>query len=62
LPKAGFSSAKPELGQEMGSEGEPLIEAFKTGQPFYALSTRKAVFEVNGSSSPAIVKQAVIRT
>lgn len=33
LPKTGSSSAKPELGQEMASEGEALIEAFKNGQP-----------------------------
>ena len=29
LPKSGSSPAKPELGQEMASEGEALIEAFK---------------------------------
>jgi hypothetical protein len=35
LVKPGSSPAKPELGQEMASEGEALIEAFRTGQPFY---------------------------
>lgn len=59
LPKSGSSPAKPELGQEMASEGEALIEAFKNGQPFYALTAWKAVPQVNGGGSPVIVKQAV---
>jgi hypothetical protein len=59
LPKSGSSPAKPELGQEMASEGEALIEAFKNGQPFYTLTAWKAVPEVNGGGSPVIVKQAV---
>ena len=46
------------FGQEMASEGEALIEAFRTGQPFYTLTAWKAVPEVNGGS-PVIVKQAV---
>ena len=62
LPKPGSSPAKPELGQEMTSEGEALIEALKTGQPFYTLAAWKAVPEVNGGSSPVIVKQALART
>lgn len=62
LPKPGSSSAKPELGQELASEGEALIEAFKSGQQFYTLTAWKAVPEVNGNSSPVIVKQAVART
>ncbi|HEY1575801.1 MAG TPA: hypothetical protein VGF82_01840 [Terracidiphilus sp.] len=62
LPKAGSSPAKPELGQEVASEGEALIEAFKSGQSFYALTAWKAVPEVNGSGSPVILKQAVARS
>jgi len=62
LPKASSSPSKPELGQEMASEGEALIEAFKNGQPFYTLTAWKAVPEVNGRSSPVIVKQALART
>src|SRR3974390_3290502 len=58
LVKPGSSPAKPELGQEMASEGEALIEAFRTGQPFYTLTAWKAVPEVNGGN-PVIVKQAV---
>jgi hypothetical protein len=61
LPRTGSSSAKPELGQEMASEGEALIEAFKSGQPFYTLTAWKAVPEVNGSN-PVIVRQAIART
>ena len=61
LPKTGSSPAKPELGQEMASEGEALIEAFKNGQPFYTLTAWKAVPEVNGGGSPVIVKQAVVQ-
>jgi hypothetical protein len=62
LPKAGSSPAKPELGQEVASEGEALIEAFKSGQSFYTLTAWKAVPEVNGGGSPVIVKQAVARS
>src|ERR1700685_4357765 len=58
LVKPGSSPAKPELGQEMASEGEALIEAFRSGQPFYTVTAWKAVPEVNGAN-PVIVKQAV---
>jgi len=54
----GSSPVKPELGQEIASEGEALIEAFRAGQPFYTLAAWKALPEVNGSN-PVIVKQAV---
>lgn len=59
LPNPGSSPATPELGQEVASEGEALIEAFRSGQPFYTLTAWKAVPEVNGGASPVIVKQAV---
>jgi hypothetical protein len=58
LLNPGSSPAKPELGQEMASEGEALIEAFKSGQPFYTVTAWKAVPEVNGGN-PVIVKQAI---
>lgn len=61
LPRPGSSPAKPELGQEMASEGEALIEAFKSGQPFFTLTAWKAVPEVNGGN-PVIVRQAIART
>ena len=59
LPKSGSSPTSPELGQEVASEGEALIQAFRGGQPFYTLTAWKAVPEVNGQGSPVIVKLAV---
>ena len=59
LLKPGSSPATPELGLEVASEGEALIQAFRNGQPFYTLTAWKAVPEVNGGGSPVIVKQAV---
>ena len=61
LPKPGSSANAVELGQEVASEGEALIQAFKSGQQFYTLAVWKAVPEVNGGS-PVIVKQAVTRS
>jgi hypothetical protein len=61
LPKSESSPARPELGQEMASEGEALIEAFKNGQPFYTSTVWKAAPEVNAAGSPVIVKQAVVQ-
>ena len=62
LPKVGSSLTKPELGEEMASEGEALIAAFKNGQHFYTLTAWKAMPEVNGKSGPVIMKQALVRT
>ncbi len=61
LPKPDSSAEKPELGQEMPSEGEALVNAFKSGQVFYTLVAWKAVPELTGDE-PRIVKQAVSRT
>jgi hypothetical protein len=61
LPKSGGSSEKPELGQEMASEGEALVQAFKSGQVFYTLVAWKAVPEINGNE-PKIVRQALSRS
>jgi hypothetical protein len=61
LPKPGSSPDSLELGQEVASEGEALIQSFKSSQPFYTLAAWKAVPEVNGGGSPVIVKQAVTR-
>ena len=62
LPKPGSAPDKPELGREMTNEGEALIEAFRSGQPFYALTVLKAATEVNGGGCPMIVKQTVARS
>ncbi len=61
LPKTGTSSERPELGQEMKSEGEVLVQAFRSGQVFYTLVAWKAVPEVDGNE-PRIVKQALTRS
>jgi hypothetical protein len=61
LLKAGSSPAKPELGQEMTSESAALIEALKSGQPFYLVTTWKAVAEVNGGTNPIIVKEPLVK-
>ena len=61
LPKSGTSDEKPELGQEVDSEGEALVQAFRSGQVFYTLVAWKAVPEINGNE-PKIVKQAVSRS
>lgn len=58
LPANDSSTSAPKLGQETASEGEALIQAFKSGQHFYTLAVWKAVPEVNGGGSPVIVKQA----
>ena len=61
LSKPGGSSEKPDLGQEVASEGEALVQAFKSGQVFYTLVAWKAVPEINGNE-PKIVKQALSRS
>ena len=59
LLKQGSSPTKPELRQEMETEGDALIEAFRAGQPFYTVAAWRAVPEVNGGN-PMIVKQPVV--
>jgi len=61
LPKAGSPSDRPELGREMPSEGEALVEAFRTNQVMYTLVAWKAVPEMD-EDGPKIVKQAISRT
>jgi len=61
LPKSGSSSEQPELGSELTTEGEALIQAFKSGQVFYTVVAWKAVPEINGNE-PRIVKQALSRS
>jgi hypothetical protein len=61
LPASDSSKAALKLGQEVASEGEALIQALKSGQPFYTIAVWKAVPEVNGGGSPVILKQAVAK-
>lgn len=58
LPKPGSSATTPELGEEVASEGEALIQGFKSGQAFYTLAVWKAAPEIDGGGRPVIVKQA----
>lgn len=61
LPKSGSYTEKPDLGQEMASEGEALVQAFKSGQVFYTVIAWKAEPDINGNE-PRIVKQALPRS
>jgi hypothetical protein len=61
LPKPGSLSDKPELGREMTSEAETLVEAFRTGQVFFTLVAWRAVPEID-DDAPKIVKQAMKRS
>jgi hypothetical protein len=61
LPKPGSSSENPELGEEIDSEAEALVQAFKTGQVFYTVVAWRAVPEMSGNE-PRIVKQATTRS
>src|SRR5437879_11815359 len=58
LPKSGSSPATPELGQEVASEGEALIQAFRSGQPLYTLTAWKAVAEGKWGVDAVIVGPA----
>jgi hypothetical protein len=61
LPKAGSVAGKPELGEEMHSEGEALVKAFQKGQVFYTVIVWEAAADTSGHA-PTIVKQALIQT
>ena len=61
LPSSGSSPKVPELGQEVSSEGDALVHAFKSGDVFYTVVAWKAVTEMDGNE-PRIVKQAVSRS
>ena len=59
LPKPDSTLQNPELGQEMNSEGDALIEALKSGQAFFAVTVFRAVAQQNGGY-PVITKQLVV--
>lgn len=61
LPKSGTSVERPELGREIASENEALVEAFRTGQPFFTLVAWKAVPDMD-DDVPKIVKEALKRS
>ena len=60
-PKQGSSLERPELGQEMPTEGDALVKAFKDGGVFYTLVAWSALTEMDGNE-PKIVKQALKRS
>ena len=62
LLKPGSSADKPELGREIASENEALVEAFRTGQTFFTVVAWKAVPELDSEYGPKIVKEALPRT
>ena len=61
LPKPGTSAERPELGREVTSEADALVEAFRTDQPFFTLVAWKAVSDTE-DGVPRIVKEALKRT
>jgi hypothetical protein len=61
LPKTGTSLEHPELGREIPSENEALLESFRSSQPFYTLVAWKAVPEME-EGAPKIVKEALKRS
>jgi hypothetical protein len=61
LPKTGSSAGEPELGREVPSEADALLEAFRTDQPFYTLVVWKAVSDTE-DGIPKIVKEAIKRS
>ena len=57
LAKDGSSPSKPELGEEVSSEGEALIKAFQSKSGIvYVLHAYKAEAEMQGGS-PILVKR-----
>jgi len=63
LLKPGSSLEKPELGEEITNIKRALVQSFRTGQPYLAVTAWKGVEDISEESgnSPAIVKQAVSR-
>ena len=56
LAKEGSSAAKPELGEEISSESETLVRAFRAKDSlFYTVTAYRAEADVKGGS-PTIVK------
>ena len=60
LPEPGTSTERPELGREITNEAEALLEAFRTGEPFFTLVAWKAISDTS-DGVPRIVKEAFKR-
>lgn len=61
LSKPGATLKSPELGQEVPTEGEALIQSFRSDKVFYIVSVWKAVPHQNGGE-PVITKESVPNT
>jgi hypothetical protein len=59
LPKQGSTMQSPELGTEVPSEGEALIQSLKGDHVYYAVTTWRAVARHDGDRDPVIVKETV---
>ena len=58
LAKPGSSADAPELGAEVESESEALIQSFRlNGSPFYTVAAYCAEIEIKGGS-PTLVKRS----
>ncbi len=58
LAKPGSSADAPELGAEVESESDALIQSFRlNGAPFYTVAAYCAEIEINGGS-PTLVKRS----
>jgi hypothetical protein len=59
LAEANGGGAMPTLGREMPSEAEAIVEAFRAGVNFFAISEFRTRAETSSSRYPVIKKEAV---
>jgi hypothetical protein len=59
LAEANGSGPMPTLGREMPSESEAIVEAFRAGVNFFAISEFRTRAETSSSRYPVIKKEAV---
>ena len=59
LAEANGGGARPMLGREMPNEAEAIVEAFRTGVNFFAISEFRTHAETSSSRYPVIKKEAV---
>jgi hypothetical protein len=59
LAETNGNSAIPALGREMPNEGEAIVEAFRAGVNFFAISEFRTRAETSSSRYPVIKKEAV---
>ena len=59
LAEANGNGAIPALGREMPSEAEAIVEAFRAGVNFFAISEFRTRAETSSSRYPVIKKEAV---